>query len=329
MAATGASDTDPLSAAALLAAAGALATGVGSLAATGLLGQVERDHPVTFSIALGLTVGGTFLAALATSGLLGGTSTDIASANAAEINAKGAARDPARASGDVTRADPGPRTALAKRQGGHGRPASFRAWWHRRGVSIVRAFGAVAICAGVILGALVAIETARDNAKPIIDVSITPVKLPGNDSAATRTYLVDAETKANKLPANARITILVDGLHFDPASATYAPTNVFQGKYGPNNDGVVNIHSTVELTRGRTNEGTDFDAVGVQASVAYSEQKAESNPCGEYAKQVSTPAPNQAEARARLDPGCVVVRLPTRVTPEEATTDGNKHAGAG
>src|SRR5437588_10863989 len=111
---------NPLSAGSLFAAVGAVASGVALLAATGLLGQIERDHTTAFSVALGLTVGGTFAVALATSGLL----------NKEKHPAK-----------------------------------------------VVRALGAGAVCAGVILAAIYAVVTARDHGEPVIDVSVTPAKL--------------------------------------------------------------------------------------------------------------------------------------------------------
>jgi hypothetical protein len=253
-----------LSAAPLFAAVAAVVTGVGGLAATGLLGQVERNHASAFGLALGATIGGTFLAAVATSGLLG----------------------------DATA--------------------------HPTRIRIVRGVGAVAVCVGVLIATIVAVVTASDNAKPTIDVTLTPVPLPAGVSGASRTYQVDAETKADDLPAGARVTILVDGLHYDMSSRTYAPTNLFHGKYGPDNDGVIDLHTRINVTRGNATDGSEFDAIGVQAAIAYSEQSLEANPCGVYAKQVSTNSNDQAKARADLAPGCVVMRLPGPVRSDPA-----------
>src|SRR5947209_502968 len=107
-----------LSAKSLFAAVGAVASGVGLLAATGLLGRIERDHTAAFSAALGLTAGGTFLIALATSGVFVG-----------KLKVAG---------------------------------------------PILRGIGGVAVCAGVILAAVVAVVTASDHGEPVIDVAVTP-----------------------------------------------------------------------------------------------------------------------------------------------------------
>ena len=135
-----------LSAGSLFAAVGAVASGVGLLAATGLLGRIERDHTVAFSIALGLTVGGTFLLALATSGIFVGEK-------------------------------------LSKVATG------------------LRAVGAAAVCGGVIVAVVTAVATASDHGEPVIDVSVNPVKAPGNANAATREVRVgvDAATTSPSL----------------------------------------------------------------------------------------------------------------------------------
>jgi hypothetical protein len=237
-----------LSAAPLFAAVAAVVTGVGGLAATGLLGQVERNHASAFGLALGATIGGTFLAAVATSGLLG----------------------------DATA--------------------------HPTRIRIVRGVGAIAVCVGVLIATIVAVVTASDNAKPTIDLTLTPVTLPAGAGGASRTYQVDAETKADD----------------DTSDRTYAPTNLFHGKYGPNNDGVIDLHTRINVTRGNASDGSEFDAIGVQAAIAYSEQSLEANPCGVYAKQVSTNSNDQAKARADLAPGCVVMRLPGPVRSDPA-----------
>jgi len=252
-----------LSPAPLFAAVASVAAGVGGLAASGLLGQIERNHPLAFTCALGATVAGTFLGALAGSGILGDATTD---------------------------------------------PKRIR---RTRGLS------AVLVLVGVVLAVFTAVRTASDRGKPVIDVSVAPVTIPGKSDSPTRTYLVDAHTKASNLPAAASVAILVDGLRLEAASETYAPTNVFHGKYGPSNEGTLDIHARVELTRGSSSPpGTRFDAVGVQAAVAFTEEENPTNPCANYQKKVSTEASDQTKARRKLDPGCVVIRLPGPITAD-------------
>lgn len=66
-----ATEESAVSVAALFAAVGALATGVVALDATGLIGQMERDHGLLFFGAVGAVIAGTFLTAIVASGLLG------------------------------------------------------------------------------------------------------------------------------------------------------------------------------------------------------------------------------------------------------------------
>src|SRR5512146_552479 len=66
-----ATEGSAVSVAALFAAVGALATGVVALDATGLIGQMERDHGLLFFGAVGAVIAGTFLTAIVASGLLG------------------------------------------------------------------------------------------------------------------------------------------------------------------------------------------------------------------------------------------------------------------
>jgi hypothetical protein len=378
-------DESGLSVSALFVAVGAVATGVLVLDTAGFIGQIERNHGTPFFIALGLTIVGSFLSALATSGLLGRDPDLIAlraaagqaASDAQELAAKAdRSRDKAQASPvtDVAapmsaakdgidaadrivaplmtaaasaeavatvakdkrrrdavkdcarqayeRARPVPEAVrqqanLGTRQAAieaataaadHGRQLAnaanvvavamnealatkglvrVAAVRHR---TAIRLIGAVIVLIGVVTAALVAVRTADDAARPTVDVLITPVKMPGDDRLATRTYAVDAQIRIADLGSESRVTVLVDGLRSQPVGV-YKVTNLFHGKYGPNSDGKVDLHARVQVTRGRADN--EYDAIGVQAHVAQTQDAVEPNACDRYVTDLSTAEQSQ------------------------------------
>ncbi len=238
-----------------------VAAGVGGLAATGLLGQIERNHPKAFIGALAATVIGTFLPATAGSGILGDAKT------------------------------------------------------HARRVRGVQVVGALFVLLGVGLAVVTAVRTASDRGRPVIDVSVTPVKIPGKPDSPTRTYLVDAHTKASNLPAAASVTVLVDGLRLEAASEKYAPTNVFHGKYrAKQRRDARHLRESSADPRNSLAAGHDFRRRRRAGGGCVREEETPTNPCGDYKKGVSTEARGEAKARKDLDPGCVV---PAPITADE------------
>jgi len=198
--------------------------------------------------------------------------------------------------------------------------------WGNKVRRYVRIGGTALLLAGVLLACGLAIAAGGQIETPVIDVTITRVEQPGDDKVATRTYDVDAETRVNDLDAEHQVTILVDGLRRVPAPSTektaaevgplYSVTNLFHGKYGPDNDGKLDVHARVRVTRGPST--TDFDAIGVQAYVSEGEEQEEENACASYPQLVSKQGDRAKRNRAEVRPGCVVLTLPSGISTDEA-----------
>jgi hypothetical protein len=190
---------------------------------------------------------------------------------------------------------------------------------------VMRVVGAFAVGVAVVLACWLAVRVAGETEAPMIDVTTSEVAQPGDAKVATRTYDIDARVRLNDLPADAAVTVLVDWLRTAPAPGdaagadangpsgpSYSPTTLFHGKYGPDNDGTVDVHARVRLSR-NTAGGTGYDAVGIQAYVADIDQPIDDNPCASYVKQVSGASNTQRRNRAGYEPGCVVVTLPSSI----------------
>jgi hypothetical protein len=157
-------------------------------------------------------------------------------------------------------------------------------------------------------------------------LTVTRVATPGSPNAATRTYNVNAETRLTNLARTKRVTVLVDGLTLYPApasspqSASYSPTTLFHGRYGPDADGNVDAHAVVQITRGSSKIGvktaTNFTAVAVQAMLSSEHAKQEPIACDNYAEMVSAGGSTQEQARMTFKAGCVIMLLPGPIVSE-------------
>jgi hypothetical protein len=130
----------------MVGAVAALGTGITSLAVTGSIGRVQRNHPTWFAIAIGLVV----------------------AASACWLIAAALARQDATPADDGTKpSTTGAKPATKGQNGGGG------SRWQRR-----LAVGGIALAGiGVVLGFLISVNTAGEPERPIVSLRLDPTTL--------------------------------------------------------------------------------------------------------------------------------------------------------
>ena len=89
-----------------------------------------------------------------------------------------------------------------------------------------------------------------------------------------------ATVRADNVPSDRRLVLVVDGLEPSRDGETYEPTTVYQAYVGPDGNGKINIPVSLQLYR-------YFSAVGIKAYIA--RQHADAGSAG----QICTPYPRR------------------------------------